>query len=340
MSLHVSRRTLLTGAVAIPIGAAAASVATPMPRANAFGAIGRQDVLNRARYRISLNLPYNSEPAGYTDGYRQDCSGFVAYAWGAPTPGYGTSEMEAHGAFKIAWNDLQPGDAVNNPNPGAAGHVMIFSHWINDANRNVFQALEHTGSGERIYNHSRTELQGSYHPVRWKGVDLLKPYGLINTKWLQGDNQSVMGAPINDEFSTDPAGSGRFRDFRNGMIIWKAGSPAPFLVHGQIFTEYRSTGSEKAWGFPTMDEADAAASPAGTKGRYQYFGGALILWSQAGGAHLVHGEILKAFENGGREAKLGYPTADEEPDGSGRKQRFEKATIHWTSAGGATIENT
>lgn len=217
---------------------------------------------------------------------------------------------------------------------------MIFSHWINDADRNVFQALEHTGSGERIYNHSRGELQATYHPVRWKGVDILKPYGLINTKWLQGDNQNIMGAPANDEFSTYPAGSGRFRDFRNGMIIWKAGSKTPFMVHGLIHTEFRSTGSEKAWGFPTMDEADAAASPAGTKGRYQYFEGALALWSQTTSAHLVHGEILKTFETKGREAVLGYPLADEEPDGAGRKQRFEKATIHWTPAGGTAIENT
>lgn len=239
MTLHISRRTLLTGSIAIPVTAAAASIAMPEPAAHAFGAIGREDVLNRARYRISKNLPYNSDPPGYYDGYREDCSGFAAYAWGAPTPGYGTSEMESRGAFKIAWNDLQPGDAVNNPNPGAAGHVMIFSHWLNDADRNFFQAMEHTGSGERIYNHSKGELQATYHPVRWNGVDILKPYGLINTKWLQGDNQKTMGNPVNDEFSTFPAGSGRFRDFQNGMIIWKSGSPSPFMVHGLIHTEFR-----------------------------------------------------------------------------------------------------
>ncbi|WP_265444648.1 hypothetical protein [Flexivirga meconopsidis] len=337
MTLHISRRTLIAGSVALPVTAAAAAIAAPS--ASAFGAIGREDVLNRARYRISKNLPYRSEPPGYYDGYREDCSGFVAYAWGAWAPGRGTSEMEQFGAFRIAWNDLQPGDAVNNPLPGASGHVMIFSHWINDADRNVFQAMEHTGSGERIYNHSRTELQASYHPVRYNGVDILKPYGLINAKWLQGNNRSIMGNPTNDEFSTNPAGSGRFRDFQNGMIIWKRGAAAPFLVHGLIFSTYRNTGSEKAWGFPTMDELDAGASPTGTKGRYQYFEGALILWSQQTGAHLIHGEILKKFERSGREGQLGYPLADEEADGAGRKQRFEKATIRWTATGGAVIES-
>lgn len=252
--MQISRRRLITTAATIPLGVVAAgTLGVGTASAQSFG-IGRQDVLDRARYRVSLHLPYNSDPAGYTDGYRQDCSGFAAYAWAAPKPGYGTSEIESRGAFAIGWDDLQPGDAVNNPLPGASGHIKIFSRWLNDADRNAYECMEHTGSGEFIRTAYRSsDANSNFHPVRWNGVDIRKPYGLIGQKWT-GDNVRIMGDSINDEFSTNPAASGRFRDFQNGMIIWKAGAQSAWMVHGAIFTYYRNHGSETQIGFPLGDE--------------------------------------------------------------------------------------
>lgn len=114
---HVSRRTLLTGAIAIPVTAATATVALPTPAAHAFGAIGRQDVLDRARHRISLNLPYNSDPPGYTDGYRQDCSGFAAYAWGAPTPATEHPRWNHTAHSKSPGTTCNPGTPSTTPTP-------------------------------------------------------------------------------------------------------------------------------------------------------------------------------------------------------------------------------
>lgn len=51
----------------------------------------------------------------------------------------------------------------------------------------------------------------------------------------------------------------------------------------------------------------------------------------------MHGAIEDAFAAGGREAALGYPTSDEVPEGSGFRQTFENATIHWTPQQGAWI---
>ena len=203
--MEISRRTLITAAAALPLGVlAAGTLGTGIASAQNFG-IGRQDVLDRARYRVGQRLPYNSDPPGYTEGYRQDCSGFTAFAWAAPQPGYGTSEIETHGAFRINWDDLQPGDAVNNSNAGSAGHIKIFSHWLNDADRNAYEAMEHTGGGEFIRTAYRnTDSANNFHPVRWSGVDIKKPYGLISQKWEAG-NTGVMGESVNDEFSTSPA---------------------------------------------------------------------------------------------------------------------------------------
>lgn len=165
------------------------------------------------------------------------------------------------------------------------------------------------------------------------------PYGKIGEKWhALGAASSVVGAPIRPE--DDALFGGRFQDFAKGMIIWHPQrAPNAWAVYGRIFEKYRATGSEEAWGFPTMDELAAAKSPIGTTGRYQYFEDALFMWSAPSDAHSISGEIHDAFVDGGREAVLGYPTDDEQPEGTdGLVQHFESATIHWNPEDGATIE--
>lgn len=171
------------------------------------------------------------------------------------------------------------------------------------------------------------------------GVDPLAPYGKIGEKWqAMGGDASPVGAPIRAE--DDALFGGRFQDFERGMIIWHPDrAPNAWMVYGRIFEVYRDTGSEDAWGFPTMDELDAAAAPDGTTGRYQYFEDGLFLWSDATDAQPVAGEIHDAFVDGGREAALGYPLGPAEPDGTdGLVQEFQAATIRWNPTDGATIE--
>ncbi|YAL83873.1 hypothetical protein ACMYYO_03440 [Dermacoccaceae bacterium W4C1] len=271
MTLDISRRSLVLGAAAIPVTAAAASIA--MPSANAAASLGRQDVLNRAYARIKAAPPYNQGSS--SNGYRNDCSGFVAYCWmsaapGAATPAIGSSD----GGFRITWNTLQPGDAVNNPNPGNYGHVIIFERWLDDAKRDGFVGLEHAGGGPpRRMNHTRSSLQSTYFAVRHRNVDIKRPYGIIATKWGQGETRRIVGEPVNDEFSTNPAGSGRFRDFQRGTILWKRNAPSAFLLTGEIFKHYRSHGSETQFGFPLADEQAEGS------GRMQRFERGVLHWS-------------------------------------------------------------
>ena len=162
--------------------------------------------------------------------------------------------------------------------------------------------------------------------------DCNEPYGAIGEKWRAlGGVASPVGPPKLPEM--DSQLGGRFQEFWKGMIIWHPDTGA-HPVYGAILDRYRATGSEGAWGFPTMDEANAANG-----GRYQYMQRALLLWSPATGAHVVHGAILDAFAANGREAALGYPTTEEiaHPDGVGVYQSYQRAVIHWTPQRGTWI---
>ncbi|RNI22860.1 LGFP repeat-containing protein [Flexivirga caeni] len=319
----LSAGALATGETVFAQSAHAATVSGPP--------IGRGEVMLRSWDWINRHIPYSQSAyateAGGSKTYRQDCSGYASMCWRLDTS-YATFTFGDRLATLPNYAALQPGDClIDRPH-----HIAIFAGWSDAAHT---QPVMHE---EYDYGHPAEQRTWancrSYEAARITNLDIRIPYGVIADKWnALGGASGPLGPSVNDEF--DSKRGGRFRDFQNGMIIWHPN--VAYAVYGRILAEYRGNGSEGSWGFPTMDEADAAASPKGTKGRYQYFESALILWSEPTDAHLVHGEILNAFESNGREAKLGYPLADEEADGAGRKQRFESATIHWTSSGGAII---
>jgi hypothetical protein len=73
-------------------------------------------------------------------------------------------------------------------------------------------------------------------------------------------------------------------------------------------------------------------------GRYAYFKGGSIYWSQNTGAHVVWGAILgKWAELGFERSPLGYPISDEMPtaDNRGRLSLFQHGFIDWYEGRGA-----
>lgn len=56
--------------------------------------ITRDQIMSRAQVWVDEKVPYSQTKT--TDGYRQDCSGFVSYAWASSTSGGGhvTSNMQ------------------------------------------------------------------------------------------------------------------------------------------------------------------------------------------------------------------------------------------------------
>ncbi|MEU5089178.1 hypothetical protein [Streptomyces sp. NPDC021356] len=161
------------------------------------------------------------------------------------------------------------------------------------------------------------------------------PYGTIGAKYASlGGADGVVGPPLRAE--ADASLGGRFQEFRNGIILWHP--DVAYWVHGDILTSFWATDAERRWGFPTMDEADGAQAPDGTRGRYQFFERGLFLWSPQTGTHIVHDAIYDAFHAAGHEAVLGYPVTDEvDEDGGGRAQRFQQGTIHWNPTKGTWI---
>jgi uncharacterized protein with LGFP repeats len=73
------------------------------------------------------------------------------------------------------------------------------------------------------------------------------------------------------------------------------------------------------------------------RGRVRDFEGGSIYFSQATGAHEIHGDIRVKYGQRGGERSLGLPVTDELgcPDGRGRFNHFEGGSIYWTPQTGA-----
>lgn len=167
--------------------------------------------------------------------------------------------------------------------------------------------------------------------------EAFQPYGTIGVKYhSMGGPGGPLGWPIRAE--EDASLGGRFQQFQNGIILWRP--DIAHAIYGDILTAFWATDAERRWGFPTMDEADAAQAPDGTRGRFQFFEHGLFLWSPETGTHTVHGAIYDAFHDAGGEAVLGYPRTDELDEGDGKYQRFQEATIHWHPDQGTWITPT
>lgn len=87
--------------------------------------ITRDQIMQRAQIWVNEKVPYSQTAT--TDGYRQDCSGYVSYCWASSTSGGGhvTSNMQEI-CTKIGKNDLKKGDAILKPST----HVLLFGGWI------------------------------------------------------------------------------------------------------------------------------------------------------------------------------------------------------------------
>ncbi|WP_405472813.1 peptidoglycan-binding protein [Streptomyces canus] len=105
--------------------------------------ITRADIIRRAKQWVAAKVPYSMSEY-WSDGYRQDCSGFVSMAWNLPANEW-TGSLGKYG-IKIAKGDLQPGDILlfHNPdNPEQGSHVVIFGGWT-DYTRTYYVAYEET----------------------------------------------------------------------------------------------------------------------------------------------------------------------------------------------------
>ncbi|MEV5153473.1 peptidoglycan-binding protein [Streptomyces werraensis] len=134
-------------------------------------AISRTDIVRRAASWVSQKVPY-SVSSYWSDGYRQDCSGYVSMAW--KLPGNEWTGSLAQYAEKITKAELQPGDILlfhNASDPYNGSHVVIFGGWANSA-RTQYVAYEQTPPHTRKMTTPYAYWNNSarYVPYRYKGV--------------------------------------------------------------------------------------------------------------------------------------------------------------------------
>lgn len=115
--------------------------------------LDRAQIILRARGWVDRQVPYgsfdNNPNNDVVDGCRADCSGMVSMAWqltGANNkPTSPNTETLRNFAKEVAFESLQPGDAINNQRGGRNGHVVLFVTWLN-SEHTLFLAIEENGS--------------------------------------------------------------------------------------------------------------------------------------------------------------------------------------------------
>ncbi|MEU9410283.1 peptidoglycan-binding protein [Streptomyces sp. NPDC048281] len=133
--------------------------------------ITRTQIINRAKTWVTAKVPY-SMTLYWTDGYRQDCSGYVSMAWGL-TGNEWTGSLDQFGT-KITKEELQPGDMLlfHNPDdPEKGSHVVLFGGWT-DYTHTSYTVYEQTPP------HARSQAtpyaywtnSAKYVPYRYKGL--------------------------------------------------------------------------------------------------------------------------------------------------------------------------
>ncbi|MFG2883880.1 peptidoglycan-binding protein [Streptomyces sp. NPDC048297] len=131
----------------------------------------RTAIINRAKIWIAAKVPY-SMTSYWTDGYRQDCSGYVSMAWGLAANEW-TGSLDQFGV-KITKDELQPGDMLlfhNKDNPEKGSHVVIFDGWT-DYTHTYYTVYEQTPPRTRTQPtpYQYWSNANKYLPYRYKAL--------------------------------------------------------------------------------------------------------------------------------------------------------------------------
>jgi len=104
-----------------------------------IGACDRNRMISRAQDWVNRGIMYSQ--SAYTDGYRQDCSGYVSMCLELSKPGPNTYAMLAGGFNKISKSQILIGDILLS-----SGHVTLFGGWV-DSSQTNYWCFEEAHSG-------------------------------------------------------------------------------------------------------------------------------------------------------------------------------------------------
>ncbi|MEU1038638.1 peptidoglycan-binding protein [Streptomyces sp. NPDC005907] len=141
------------------------------PAVVAVPATTRAEIINRANKWVAAEVPY-SMTKYWSDGYRQDCSGFVSMAWNLPRNEW-TGSLPTFGV-RTTKGALEPGDILlfHNPsNPENGSHVVVFGGWA-DSTHTYYLAYEQTRPYTRKLSTPYAYWSNSdrYLAYRYKGL--------------------------------------------------------------------------------------------------------------------------------------------------------------------------
>ncbi len=159
-------RTPLHGPKGGPVGKPGAPA-----KPGAVRRIDRATIINRAKLWLDAKVPYSMSEY-WTDGYRQDCSGYVSMVWNLGTNEW-TGSLDKF-ATKITKDELLPGDMLlfHNPaDPNNGSHVVIFGGWV-DGTHTHYVAYEQTRPSTRklATPYGYWSNATKYVPYRFNGV--------------------------------------------------------------------------------------------------------------------------------------------------------------------------
>ncbi|WP_221362301.1 peptidoglycan-binding protein, partial [Streptomyces beigongshangae] len=131
----------------------------------------RTEIIERAGRWVAARVPYDMN-AYWSDGYRQDCSGFVSMAWNLGVNEW-TGSLDTYGV-RIGRDELRAGDILlfHNPaDPERGSHVTVFGGW-RDGTRKQYLAYELTRPHARRQTtpYAYWSNANRYLPYRYKGL--------------------------------------------------------------------------------------------------------------------------------------------------------------------------
>lgn len=175
--------------------------------------------------------------------YRTDCSGFVSMALGLPTS-YTTGTLLGV-TFPIAKDALQPGDILNNPAEGPAGHVTLFAGWADAAQTRYFAYEQSPSGGAHL-----SEIPYPY----WPG------YGTFTPRRYSGFTSDAPPPIAIPDPAPEPVRPDRPAPLRDGDFVrhegqvYRIAGGAPVLV-----TSWRDIGGRERARRVAADEFDLLA---------------------------------------------------------------------------------
>ena len=185
----------------------------------------RADIINRAKVWVSAQVPYSMERY-WSDGYRQDCSGFVSMAWNLGGNEW-TGSLAQYGT-RISREELQPGDILlfHNPaDPTKGSHVTIFGGWT-----------DYTHSHYTAYEQARPRTRKQATPMAyWNNSDRYVAYRYRGLSGGTGGSGSSTAFPGAGKFG--PGANNKYVTQLGKMLVARGGKRYYTLGPGPRWTE-------------------------------------------------------------------------------------------------------